>query len=161
MQVFLEVENAFLEAHINWGVFESGSLVVTIGDIDTDGSVLLDTVVFVVIFFGLGVVVTVVFTRRGNYDSGESESSESVEEYRDAVCKGEKKIYSKFAHELLCSLREFEAREKAKYEARKNECVIEKDVYVEKDEAYVTVIGRGYEEGGKKYDFSYDGKPHY
>jgi len=63
-------------------------------------------------------------------------------EYRKAVCEGKKKIRSKFAHEMMCALREFEALEKDAYEKRYNECKLVADSYEQTDEDYITIVGR-------------------
>jgi len=68
-------------------------------------------------------------------------------EYRDKVLKGEVKVYSKFAHELMYSLRMFEATQAAKFKARmvqirsiQVKLII--TTYKPEDDQYVMLIGR-------------------
>jgi len=64
-------------------------------------------------------------------------------EYRERVIAGEIKVYTNFAHEMMCALREFEARERDAYRRRRESCR-SADItgYSEKDTDYVTLVGR-------------------
>jgi len=64
-------------------------------------------------------------------------------EYRRRVCAGELEIKTKFAHEMMCALREFEAREAEAYRKREEECrSADISMYGQDDEDYVTIVGR-------------------
>jgi len=76
-------------------------------------------------------------------------------EYRERVVRGEIKIYTRFAHSLLCSLREFEARQKELYHRRYEQCAGVLDTYGQTDEDYITIVGRkDIEIDGKRLDLS-------
>jgi len=78
-------------------------------------------------------------------------------EYREKVIRGEIKVYTKFAHEMMCALREFEARERDTYTRRRESCR-SADItgYSEKDTDYVTLVGRsGVQVDGEVIDLSF------
>jgi len=74
-------------------------------------------------------------------------------EYRVRVVRGDIKIYTRFAHSLMCALREFEARQKDLYHSRYEQCAGVLDTYTQTDEDYITIVGRqDLEVDGEKLD---------
>jgi hypothetical protein len=83
-------------------------------------------------------------------------------EYRDKVLRGEVKVYSKFAHELMYSLRIFEATQAAKFKARMTQLrsiqvklII--TTYKVEDDHYVMLVGRKDNIDGQQYDWDLAG----
>jgi len=83
-------------------------------------------------------------------------------EYREKLLRGEIKIYSKFAHELMYSLKMFEATQAAKFKARMSQLrslrvnlII--TTYKPEDDQYVTLVGRKDNIDGQQYDWDMAG----
>jgi len=67
-------------------------------------------------------------------------------EYEKEVAAGKREIYTRFVHDLICTLREYRAQKKAEYEERTKKCAGEKKAYSEDDKAYFETVGyKGFE----------------
>ena len=66
--------------------------------------------------------------------------------YEKELAAGKKEIYTRFVHDLICTLREYKAQKKAEYEEREKKCHSETKTYGEVDVQYYETVGyAGYE----------------
>jgi len=64
-------------------------------------------------------------------------------EYRRLVREGKRRIYSRYQHDMLCTMAKYEIEMKVEYQMRVKACANVKDVYTEIDVVYMELVGNG------------------